>query len=252
MKCSTMRPALLGVLFLVLRFLQNRSGFDPATGLTLPSLPGTVLAVAIVLDILLEFGLALRLPRDRRSFPQSFRAPAGELPALVLGSMFLVAGGALHALKSIGADKGVAGIVTGALALCAGAGILVLTKQLRSGAQPSLTTLLPALFFSVFFVLAVYLPSAGDPVLARFYLPVLASSVTAYAFSQLSGFFREESSRRSFTPTASCAVSLCLAALADGSSIARRLLFMGCAVVLAVFLVLQRQETAETDPHVQE
>lgn len=247
MKFSTMRPALLGALFLVLRFLQNKSGFDPATGLTLPSLPGTILAVGIVLDILLEFGLALRLPRDRRPFPQSFRAPAGELPALVLGSMFLVAGGALYALKSIGADKGVAGIVTGALALCAGAGILVLTKQLRSGAQPSLTTLLPALFFSVFFVLAVYLPAASDPVLARFYLPVLASAMVAYALSQLAGFFKSESSRRGFTPTANLAVTLSLAAVADGGA-AQKLLFIGCCCLLQCFLLLQSEGGAEPAP----
>ena len=124
-----------------------------------------------------------------------------------------------------------------------GGGILFLVRTMRSGGQLSVAPLLPAMFFGVFLVLAVYLPAADDPVLARYYLPVLASAMAAYAFSLLAGFLRGESSPRGFTPVADLAVMLCIAAMADGG-IALAILFGGCALVLSVFLLLQR-ETAE-------
>ena len=109
--------------------------------------------------------------------------------------------------------------------------------------------LLPAMFFAVFFVLTVYLPAGADPVLARYYLPVLAASVTAYALSQLAGFLRRESSARSFVWTADCAVILCLAAMADSlSSPGLLLLYAGCALLLSVFLLLRREGPQEAAP----
>ena len=106
-------------------------------------------------------------------------------------------------------------------------------------ALPAVAPVLPAMFFGVFLVLAVYLPAADDPVLARYYLPVLASAMVAYAFSLLAGFLRGESSPRSFTPVADLAVVTSVATLADGG-LSQKLLFGGCAVILSVFLLLQR------------
>ena len=63
--------------------------------------------------------------------------------------------------------------------------------------------------------------------------------MAAYAFSQLAGFLRGESSPRGFTPVANLAVILCLASLADGG-LGQALLLGGCALVLTVFLLLQR------------
>ena len=98
--------------------------------------------------------------------------------------------------------------------------------------------LLPALFFGVFLVLAIYLPAASDPVLARYYLQMLAAAMVAFAFAQLSGFLQNESCRRRFPPVADLAVMLSIAAMADGG-VALTLLFCGCAVILSVFLWLQ-------------
>ena len=105
------------------------------------------------------------------------------------------------------------------------------------------------MFFAVFFVLTVYLPAGADPVLARYYLPVLAASAAAYALSQLAGFLRRESSARSFVWTADCAVILCLAAMADSlSSPGLLLLYAGCALLLSVFLLLRREGPQEAAP----
>lgn len=97
------------------------------------------------------------------------------------------------------------------------------------------------LFFGVFLVLSIYLPYENDPVLARFYIPVLASAFVAYAFSQLADFLRGEGRRRSFVPTADLAVLLCLTALAD-VGLALQLPFAGCALVLTLFLLLGRED----------
>ena len=133
-----------------------------------------------------------------------------------------------------------AAIAAGVLAVISGGALLYLARAMRTGAAVTVAPVLPAMFFGVFLVLAVYLPAADDPVLARYYLPVLASAMVAYAFSLLAGFLRGESSPRSFTPVANLAVIASVAAMADGG-IPQKLLFGGCAVILSVFLLLQRQ-----------
>ncbi len=142
-----------------------------------------------------------------------------------------------------------AAMAAGILAVAAAGGFLLLVRQLRAGGTAGVLPLLPAMFFAVFFVLTVYLPAGADPVLARYYLPVLAASAAAYALSQLAGFLRRESSARSFVWTADCAVILCLAAMADSlSSPGLLLLYAGCALLLSVFLLLRREGPQEAAP----
>lgn len=229
-----------GALLFCLRLVQDRTGFDPDTGLALPSAAGTAAVVCLAALAALELVLARRQVRQRVSFTAHF-APPGQraLTALAVGCMLLAAGGCLLALDGVTNGSGVAPVVTGLLAVATAGGLLLLTKQVRAGEAPGVAPMLPAMFFGVFLVLAVYLPAADDPVLQRFYLPLLAAAMTAYAFSQLAGFLRRESRPRSFTPIADLAVVLCLAAMADGGR-ALVLLFAGCALVLTVFRVLQR------------
>ena len=88
-------------------------------------------------------------------------------------------------------------------------------------------------------VLAVYLPAEDDPVFMRYYLPVLTASMIAYAFSELAGFLRKDSSPRGFIFAGDLTVVLCLMSIADGNP-ARILLFAGCALVMSVYLLLCR------------
>jgi len=226
-----------GGLMLVLRVAQNRTGFD-SEGLALPNLPGTLLIGCLVLAFLAEFALSLRLSKAPVPFSQHFAPPEKSLMAAVCGCMLLVFGGGLLVPESLQIGGGAAPMATGVLGVLSGMGLLFLLRQLKAGEAESVIPLLPALFFSVFLVLAIYLGADGDPVLARFYLPVLASAMVAFAFAQLSGFLMDEGSRRRFTPTADLAVMLSLAAVTDGS-MALTLLFGGCALLLSVFLWLQ-------------
>ena len=237
-----------GLLLFALRLAQLRTGFDSETGLAVASLPGTLLAALLAVCAAAELVLCLRLPGEKAAFDVQFARPERAVPCLVAGSFLLAAGGALLLVSALPA-RGVAAKAARLVAVAAAGGFLVLVRQLRAGGTAGVLPLLPAMFFAVFFVLTVYLPAGADPVLARYYLPVLAASAAAYALSQLAGFLRRESSARSFVWTADCAVILCLAAMADSlSSPGLLLLYAGCALLLSVFLLLRREGPQEAAP----
>ena len=233
-----------GLLLFALRLWQNLTGFDQNTGLSQASLPGMILVAGLLVLAAAEILLALRLDKTKASFSRRFAVPDREIPFLTVGCFLLIAGGGLLAVSSFGQVSGVASMVAGIMGAVSGGCILALVRTMRSGSCVSVTPLLPAMFFGVFLVLAVYLPAADDPVLARYYLPVLASAMVAYAFSLLAGFLRGESSPRSFTPVADLAVILSITTMADGG-IPLALLFGGCALVLSVFLLLQQPTVAD-------
>lgn len=227
-----------GLLLLCLRLAQNRTGFDPDTGLSVPCAAGTILAVCLIFCAAAELVLCLRLPKEKTAFVDYFAPPEREKAALAAGCLLLLAGGGWLAFLTL-TSHSIADAATGLLAAATGGGFLLLVRQVRSGGTVTVAPALPSLFFGVFFVLSVYLPAGSDPVLTRFYVPVLAAALTAYAFSQLAGFLRREGSARAFAFTADLAVLLCLCALADGGG-PQKLLFAGCAIVLSVFLALRR------------
>lgn len=228
-----------GAALLALRLWQNHSGFDPDTGLGVPNFPGTALVVLLVLFAAAELVLARRLPKRRSAYADQFAPPDRSLMAAVAGCMLLAAGGVALLLGALTA-RSVIDAAAGLLGVAAGGGLLLHLRQARAGAELMVLPVLPAMFFGVFFVLDVYIPTESDPVLARSYLTVLAAALAAYAFAQLGGFLRKESSQRWFVPTADLAVPLCLAAMADGG-MARGLLYAGCALLLTIFLTLRRE-----------
>ena len=244
----TGRVLVQGLLLLCLRLAQNRTGFDPVTGLSVRSVPGLALIACLLLCALAELILCRKLSGERGEFAAHFAPPERETLLLAAGSVLLAGGGALLLVSAL-PQRGLAAIAAGATAAASGLGFLLLAKRFQAGAELSVLPVLPSMFFSVFFVLAVYLPAGTDPVLARYYLPVLAASMTAYAFSLLAGFLRRESSARRFVWTADCAVILCLAAMADSlSSPGLLLLYAGCALLLSVFLLLRREGPQEAAP----
>lgn len=243
------RPVGFGLLFFVLRTMQLRSGFDPVTGLSLPSAAGTALAVCLALAAVVEVLLALGLSGEKLPFQRRF-APAAEMKtALVMGGMLLALGGALLTARAV-TGGGIALAAAGVLGIAAGVGAVLFVRQPGRREKAGVAPLLPALFFGVFLVLSEYLPEADNPVLAQYYLPVLASAMTAYAFSALAGCVQGEVSPRWFTPAAELAAALCLGAIADSTGpfspglggIARALVYAACALILGNFLLLQRRD----------
>ena len=247
---------LAGAVLLALRLVQLRTGFDPDTGLALPSPAGRALWIGLLACFAVEAVLCVRRPKEgKRSFVCCFHPPEGfALYALAAGSILLIAGGALL-LASALPPQGTAAVTAaaaGLLGAASGAGLLLLVKELRGGGTPTVFPLLPAMFFSVLFLLSVYFPEESSPVLDRYYLPVLAAGMAAYFLYQLAGFFRQEGSLRWFGFTCGLTAVTCVAAAADGVSDPGRLLvFLGYALTATAFRLSQRAkplpEPEETD-----
>lgn len=233
-----------GLLLLALRWAQLKSGFDPETGLSLRSIPGLVLAAALILLIVAEAALCFRMRRGKYSYDGAFRPmEKHNLPMLAAGVLLLAGGSLLLGAAGLaGGGMSALAVAAAAMGVLAAGGILLFARQVRSG-EGRVFPLLPAMVFSVLFLLLVYLPEESNPVLARYYLPVLAAAALACAFYQLAGFACREASLRWFLFFGDLAVPFSLAALADGSgNWGETLARGGCAMVLTVFLVLRRAE----------
>ena len=226
----------MGLAMFALRLYQNTYDFEPTTGLHFLSVAGIALVALIVLSGVLAFVFTRSESRERPRFADHFPAPDRSTIVFVSASLLFAAGGAMLAVHAVSADVEIAPLVTAVFAVASFLGFLLLTKQMRGSAAFSVGPTLPVLFFSAFWVLTLYLPSANDPILARYYLPILAASVCAFAFAQLAGFFRGETKVRTFSFTAEYAVMLSIAAIAELNR--HSLLFAACAVMLTAFLML--------------
>lgn len=233
-----------GLLLLALRWAQLKSGFDPETGLSLRSVPGLVLAAALILLIVAEAALCFRMRRGKYSYDGAFRPmEKHDLPMLAAGVLLLAGGSLLLGAAGLaGGGMSALAVAAAAMGVLAAGGILLFARQVRSG-EGRVFPLLPAMVFSVLFLLLVYLPEESNPVLARYYLPVLAAALTSCAFYQLAGFACRDASLRWFVFFGDLAVPVSLAALADsGENWGQMLAGAGCAMVLTVFLLLRRAE----------
>lgn len=227
-----------GLLLLSLRWAQLKTGFDPATGLSRHSVPGIILAALIFFLAAAEAVLAFRLPGGKRTYANCFD-PIGQshLPLLAAGSLLLCIGAVL--LPGWGTLE----IAAAAAAACSAAGFIFFARIVRSGADVKVFPLLPAMIFSVLFLLVIYLPEESNPVLARYYLPVLSAALIACSFYQLAGLTLRECRLRWFVFLGDLTVPLCLASMADCTGhLGRMLVYFGCALVLTVFLQLRRAE----------
>lgn len=244
---------LAGLLMAGLRAAQVRTAFDPATGLALPSVPGTVLLACMAFLLIAEPLLQRRASRAHVRLAAAL-APVGRgaLTALVCGAMVLIAAGGFWAASGLlqGGRSAIVQALAGALGAASGCGLLLMIRALRQGdGQPvNVAPLLPFLFFTVFLVLAVYLPSAVDPVLERYWLQVLAAALAAFGFSRLTGLVQGEATPRGLLTVGNWAVAVCLAMLGDGAPLALRGLYLACALILAAFTALLRDDLPEKDP----
>lgn len=240
------RPWCEGAILFILRLLQLRTGFDPDTGLALPSSAGRCLWIGLLLAFGLDAVLCLFRPGgSRRSYVRCFDAPGLSATGALAAGGLLLAGGALLLFQALppAGTAAVTAAAAGFFGAAGGAGLLVLAKSLHSG-RPAALALPPVMFFSVLFVLTVYFPTEADPVLGRYYLPVLGAAMAAYFLYQLSGFLRSEGNLRWFGLVSGFAVATCLAAAADClRSPGQLMVYLGFAAVATAFRLLLR-----TDP----
>lgn len=233
-----LRLWLQGLLLLALRWAELKNGFDPDTGLSRRSVPGMILIAAIFFCAAAELCLCTRLPGGKRTYLNCLEPlEQNHLPPLAAGSLLLCGGAVLlPGWDTMATAAAAAGAATAA-------GLILLAKLLRSGGTPRAFYFLPAMVFSVLFVLVIYLPEEGNPVLARYYLIVLAAAMVSCAFYHLAGLTCREGKLRWFVFFGDLAVPLCLAAMADcAGNLGRMLIYLGFALVLTQFLLTRREE----------
>ncbi len=276
MKKQSLLPLLAlagGAAAFVLRLLQNRTGFEAATGLPVPgNVPGLALIVLLAVLALAFLLLVRRLPGEASpgpAFPEEFAAGnTGLLFLPVAGALLMALSGLADLAESLSgvnllarlqaaADpygamaEEVSGFAARAqlllalLALASGAAVFLAAAACRRGNREvgasfqTVLLLVPPVALVVRLVLTYRLDSI-DPALEAYYVELLALVFLTLAFYRLSSFAFQSGQTRRFALYACGAVVLCIAALADGGPhLSSLLLYAGGAAALLGFLLLR-------------
>ena len=278
MKKNLALPALAvfgGAASFLLRLLQNRTGFEPDTGLPIPgNLPGLVLIALLGLLAAAMCVLAGKLPKEQDpgpAFPDDFSTTEPKLLMLpVMGVLLIALSGLADLAQGLGialpgapglddayvltADMAVwvpgpafsrtAMLLMGLLSLASAAGLLlaVVACRPREGRKPVPGTILliaPAAL--VIRLVLTYRAYSIDPALEAYYVELLALVFLTLGLYRLSAFAFQAGRTRRFALYAAPAITLSLAALGDASAsnLAAPLLYLGGALTLLGFLLLR-------------
>ena len=257
----------LGAAAFALRLLQRKTGFEVDTGLPIPgNVPAILLPVLLAAAAVLLLSMVRPLAKGpvQAPFSQLFDlsdrrclfAIVGGTCATVLAGILDLAdamGGPRTALSAdgmeivtVGSSLGRTGMVLGVLSLIAGACLFLGAVLCRKDpAAPPLVLLAVPVCLLVRLIL-IYRIYSRDPVLADYYLDLLALVLLILGTYRLSGFAVQAGSPRAFALYAELSAILALAALADGPS-AAVLLAVGIALALAGFQLALRPDTAAAD-----
>lgn len=264
-----------GAAVLVLRLLQNRTGFEPDTGLPIAGNPLHI-AIPVLLAVLAVVLVLLcrRLPSETEeppAFPQAFSTPGtGLLTLTVTGVFLMAASGVLDLLTGLGfglpaADADYALTASGLLALSGVTpresllmGLTALVSAVclfpaaaacrsREGTSKSCsgTLLLAPPVCLVVRLVLVYRTDSINPTLASYYMELLALVLMTMGLYRLSSFAFKAGRTRRFAFYSSAAAALCIAAPADGLGLSSLLLCAGGGLTLLGFL-LQRLSQLST------
>lgn len=277
MKKQSLLPLLAlvgGAVAFVLRLLQNRTGFEAATGLPVPgNVPGLVL-IALLAVLALAFRLLVcRLPGETDpgpAFPAGFAAGSSAQVFLpVAGALLMALSGLADlaeglggvnllarlqaaadpygavAMESVSGFASKAQLLLGLLALVSGAAVFVAAAACRQGSREAVAPfqgsllLIPPVALVVRLVLTYRLDSI-NPALEAYYVELLALVFLTLGFYRLSSFAFQSGRTRRFALYACGAIVLCVAALADGGPhLSSLLLYAGGAAALLGFLLLR-------------
>lgn len=254
-----------GAAAFALRLLQNRTGFEAATGLPISGNPFGIALIVLLVVLAAAVWRCSRLAPDElsappTSFEAAFASPAPLPLTILIAGLFLMAfSGAADLAAGLGialpgpeasyeaetflpVQRDVSAILTGVLSLFAAASLLTAAvacrrsgKQETQGAasknlNPNLLLVAPICL--VVRLVITYRDLSVDPSLSAYYVEILALVFTTLAFYRLSSFGFQCGRTRRFLQYAAAAVILCMASLADGGSLPALLFYAGCALTL--------------------
>lgn len=253
-----------GAAAFVLRALQNRTGFEAATGLPISgNLWGMALMAVLVVLAVGGWMVSRQVPDEQSAPPASFQAvfasPAALPVTLVIAGLFLMAlsgvtdlagglgialpgpDGAYEAEAYLPVQRDVSLLLSGILSLLLAASQLVAAAKCRTGSRAprdeSSRELNPNLLLAAPICLVVrlvltYRDLSVNPSISTYYVEILALVFMTLAFYRLSSFGFQCGRTRRFFQYAGAAVVLSLASLADGGGISMLLFYAGGAVSL--------------------
>ena len=241
-----------------LRLLQWHTGFELDTGLPVPGTPyGVLTAVLAAAAMVLCFLLRKKLPEEKEGsplFPDGFSTSDAGLLTLVVAGVFLMAAAGLADMAaglgiqglpgmdalsaSFRREQLIQGALTLAAAVCLFPAIPVCRRRQGEDPRPFNGALLlaPVVCLVVRLVL-VYRQDSANPVLAAYWVELLALVLVILALYRLAAFAYGAGRTRRFVLYAVPAILLCLASLADGRPLSALLFNGGAALTLTGFLM---------------
>ena len=255
-----------GAVAFLLRMLQNRTGFETATGLPVSgNLPALALVLLLAVAAAALFLLSRGWPAgEGPAFPADFSTDdPKQLTLPILGSSLiglagladlyegLTHGNLLFQLQTAADPYSFVmtteslfssrlQLLLGALALLAAAALLLSTvacrrKDTETASNPAVLLVVPVALVAR--LVLTYRADSINPALAAYYVELLALIFLTLAFYRLSSFAFAAGNLRRFTFYSGMAILLALAALADGGPhLSSLLLYAGGAVTLLGFL----------------
>ena len=259
-----------GGLSFALRLAQNRTGFEPDTGLPIPGnifalvLPVVLSALAAAMAVLCR-GLPGEKEDTPGAFPDYFQARDTLTPTLlVTGALLWLLSGALELFTALAYRQGlVLGLLTadgmfspvlsmlsGGLMILAALALFPMISACRTGGKRTSSApaerrplnsnllLVPVAALVLRLVLA-YREYSVNPSVSAYYVGLLALSALILSFYRASSFGFHCGRTRRFTVYSLWALVLGIAALADSRTPASALLTLGGILLVAGLLLMR-------------
>ena len=216
----------------LLRILDLRTGFDgaglPVGGFASYALPLVLVAAAAVFVLLAR---SYPVQRDMSGSMEEYFDFAETLPVMlcVIGAFALIASAAAGLLFS---SRTLLSVLLAVFRAAAGASVIYALFALRRGETLSGVVLLTPVYALVLQLIFIYRATAVDPVLADFYVEILALAALTAAFLEFSAFAFRNGAPRIFVPLAAMAVVLCFCTAVGVQSLSSLLFYPGSALIL--------------------
>ncbi len=255
-------PLIGGAVAFLLRLLQNRTGYEPDTGLPIPGSPFSLLVpLALILLAAALIAAARKLPEDEEAasqlFIDSFSTKNDAVAVLLVGGILLwLASGALEVFQAVpllgvphsgglittaGTASPALSVFMGALTALSCALMLPVVSACRRGAPPELNAhfgnlLLVPTSCLIIRVVLTYREDSVNPTLSVYYVEILALTFLVLGLYRTSSFAFHSGRTRRFAVYTGCALLFCTATLADRHDLSATLLYLGGVLLSLGFL----------------
>lgn len=226
-----------GALAGVLRYGQQRTGFDWETGLSIPSNPfGLALLALGLVCVVLSIVAGLGEPREATTLQEAFPGDTAMLCVMVAGIFLTIASGACMAYGAFGVSQ--MDLVVSLGVVFGGVGLLGIVPACRAGNEKKVDSVfaLLSVVAAVVLLIVCYRQVSINPDLWAYGVEVLALAAVLMALFNLIGFSVSMGQPKEFSISATLAVVLCGAMMGNGLELGKTLYFAGNGLLLLGFL----------------